>query len=97
MKKHTEIYLKSFGYDETSFIPCEVCKSRAVDIHHIESRGMGGSKTKDVPKNLMALCRECHDKYGDKKQYMDFLKEIHNIKLKVHLYGIFAKKKYERY
>ena len=25
----------------------------------------------------MAVCRMFHDKYGDKKQYKDFLKEIH--------------------
>ena len=48
------------GYDETDWIPCEVCGAKAVDIHHIEARGMGGSKTKDVIENLMALCRSCH-------------------------------------
>jgi len=38
---------------------------------------MGGSKTKDIPENLMALCRVHHDKYGDKKQFKDFLKDTH--------------------
>jgi hypothetical protein len=45
MKNHTKVYLKGLGYDTTDWIPCEVCGSKAVDIHHIESRGMGGSKT----------------------------------------------------
>jgi predicted metal-binding protein len=38
---------------------------------------MGGSKEKDFIENLIALCRDCHDEYGDKKQYKDFLTQIH--------------------
>ncbi len=81
MKKHTKIYLNYFGYDTTDFIPCEVCGSQAVDIHHIECRGMGGTKTKDIIENLMALCRKHHIEYGDKKQHMDFLIITHQIKM----------------
>jgi nucleosome binding factor SPN SPT16 subunit len=77
MQKHTQIYLQGMGYKKTDFIPCEVCGSQAVDCHHIEARGMGGSKDKDTIENIMALCREHHIQYGDKKQYKDFLKEIH--------------------
>jgi 5-methylcytosine-specific restriction endonuclease McrA len=77
MQKHTQIYLQGMGYKKTDFIPCEVCGSQAVDIHHIEARGMGGSKDKDTIENLMGCCRQCHIKYGDKKQYKEFLKEIH--------------------
>ena len=80
MKKYTRTYLNYFGYDETDFIPCEVCNKQAVDIHHIQAKGMGGSNTKDNIENIMALCRECHTKYGDKKQYKDFLTDIHNKK-----------------
>ena len=71
-----------FGYDENSFIPCEVCGLKAVDIHHLDARGMGGSKTKDTIENLQALCRECHTDFGDKKKYKDELKAIHNRLLK---------------
>ena len=81
MKKHTKVYLSHFGYGAEDFISCEVCGSRAVDIHHIEARGMGGSKRSDTIENLMALDRLCHEKYGDKKQYMEFLKNIHNERL----------------
>ncbi len=77
MKKHTTLYFKAFGFDISDFIPCEVCNSKAVDIHHIKSRKIGGSTQKDTKDNLMALCRECHIKYGDKKQYVDFLIEKH--------------------
>lgn len=81
MKKHVKIYLEYFGYDESDFIPCEVCGRRGQDIHHIECRGMGGSKEKDTIDNLQALCRECHFKYGDRKSYKEFLKEIHDDKI----------------
>ena len=81
MKKHVKIYFDYFGYDISDFIPCEVCGSKAVDIHHIECRGMGGTKQSDIIENLQALCRDCHLKYGDKKHYKDFLKEIHNDKI----------------
>jgi hypothetical protein len=77
MQKHTQIYLQGMGYKKTDFIPCEVCGSQAVDVHHIEARGMGGSKRADVIHNLMGLCRKCHIEYGDKKQYKEFLKDIH--------------------
>jgi len=77
MRKHTKIYLDYFGYGKEDFISCEICGKRAVDIHHINARGMGGSKDKDTIDNLMAVDRECHLKYGDKKEYMDFLKEKH--------------------
>lgn len=80
MKNHTKVYLKYFGFSMDEFIPCELCNGRAVDIHHIECRGMGSSKEKDNIENLMAVCRECHLKYGDKKQYIDYLKEIHRWK-----------------
>ena len=77
MQKHTQIYLQGMGYKKTDFIPCEVCGIQAVDIHHIEARGMGGSKEADVIENLMGLCRKCHIEYGDKKQHKEFLKDIH--------------------
>lgn len=77
MKRHTLLYINHFGYDTSDFIPCEVCGSKAVDIHHIDARGMGSSKMADRADNLMALCRSCHIEYGDKKQYKDFLRTVH--------------------
>jgi 5-methylcytosine-specific restriction endonuclease McrA len=78
MKNHTKVYLKAMGYDTTDWIPCEVCQSKAVDIHHIEARGMGGSKHADTIENLMALCRECHVNLGDKTEYKERLQATHN-------------------
>jgi len=78
MKKHTKIYLDAMGYDTTDFIPCEICGAKAVDIHHIEARGMGGSNNRDTIDNLMGLCRKCHVAFGDKTQHKEmFLKEVH--------------------
>ena len=77
MKKHTKIYLDYFKFKTSDWIPCELCGTTAVDIHHIEARGMGGSTTKDEIINLMALCRQCHIKYGDIKEYKEELKNRH--------------------
>lgn len=77
MKSYVKIYLDAMGYDVSSFIPCECCGQKAVDIHHIESRGMGGTKKPDEISNLMAACRTCHALYGDKKQHMEYLRARH--------------------
>ena len=81
MKNHTKVYLKHFGYGIEDFIPCESCGAKAVDIHHIEARGMGGDKNADNINNLMALCRQCHIVMGDTKTHMQYLKSKHKEKL----------------
>jgi len=77
---YKNVYFDFFGYVMGDFVPCEICGGTAVDIHHIEADGMGGNPNKDgnTIENLMALCREHHEQYGDKKQYKDFLKIVHN-------------------
>ena len=77
MKKHTKIYLKYFDYALDDLIPCTVCGRQAVDIHHIERRGIGGSKNKDYIENLAALCRECHDKAERNKEFNQMVRERH--------------------
>jgi hypothetical protein len=76
MKKYTKVYLEYFNYDINSFVPCEVCQSRATDIHHIIARSQNKSLENEI-SNLMALCRECHQKYGDIKEYKEFLTKVH--------------------
>ena len=85
MKNHTKVYLKHFGYGIEDFIPCECCGDRAVDIHHIKARGMGGVKNNrlDIIENLQAVCRSCHTKYGDKPSWLEYLIQKHAEKLKV--------------
>lgn len=82
MKKHTKVYFEYFGYDESSWIPCEICQRKAVDVHHINSRGMGGSKTKDLIENLVALCRDHHVLAETDKEYNKFVELIHLKNLK---------------
>lgn len=79
MKPHTKIYLKYFGFKIPEDCSCEVCGSPAIDIHHIEARGMGGDPQgkKDVIENLQALCRKCHNEYGDVPDLKERLKVIH--------------------
>jgi len=79
MKNHTKIYLKALGYDETDFIPSELSGKKAIDIHHIDCKGMGGnpSKDKDRIENLQAVTREEHLKYGDKQEHLYYLYTKH--------------------
>lgn len=77
MKAYTKLYFEYFDYGPLDFVPCEICGSKAVDIHHIEARGRGGTKTKDVIENLMAVCRKCHQDYGDIAEYKQMLKDLH--------------------
>lgn len=82
MKKHVKVYLEGMKIQklerfEDMYIPCEWCGGRAVDIHHLESRKSGGSKTKDYIENLMALCRKCHLDAEARKLSREELQEKH--------------------
>lgn len=87
MRKHTKIYFDHFDveYDEsTGWHNCvsEISGLPAIDIHHINARGMGGSKNADRIENLMALTREEHEYYGDVPKYREYLQEVHDNYLK---------------
>lgn len=79
MRKHTKIFLKAFNFSEYDweYIPCIWCKGPAVDINHIEPRGMGGSDSKDCIENLTPMCRTCHRMYESKKIDKNELKRRH--------------------
>jgi len=70
--------MKHFGYDESSWIPCEYCGKQSNDIHHLESRSIAKAKINMID-NLMALCRECHNKAWGK--FNQELKLVHRKKL----------------
>lgn len=88
MQRHTKIYLDFFGYSGYEFMPCEVpgCGQSAVDINHIDARGMGGDPTgsKDVIENLMGMCRPHHERFGDRKDKKEWMKKIHLDFMKKH-------------
>ena len=69
MKKHTKLYMEHYNIGEEEVILCENCWHKAVDIHHLKPRGMGGSKLRDGIENLIALCRCCHDKAESNKKF----------------------------
>lgn len=84
MKKHVRIYLEFFEYGIDDFIPCEVkgCTRRAVDIHHIDRRGMGGSVSKDYIENLVGLCREHHEQAEADPVFNERVKSWHLDRIK---------------
>jgi len=76
MLKHTKVYFKYFGYGEQSFIPCEICGKKAVDIHHIKFRSQGG---KDEIENLVGLCRLHHERAHSGELHRDVLQARHEM------------------
>lgn len=48
----------------------KTCKNKILNVHHIESRKVGG----DRPENLITLCTECHNSYHSGKLKIDFKK-----------------------
>jgi len=82
MKPYTKTYLKYFGYpeDPDSFIPCEACGAKSVDIHHLTPRSLRKDLINKID-NLMALCRVCHDRAGRDREFNDDLRYIHRKRL----------------
>ena len=94
MKKHTRLYMDFFDYVEDDFVMCEMCQQdRAVDMHHLEGRGMGGSKSKDYIENLMGLCRDCHNKAERDNSFNMFcrIKHLENV-----CHQVYAKIEYNK-
>ena len=58
------------GYSVCDFIPCMVCGSQAVDVHHINGR-IG--RLRNDPTNLIALCRKCHIRAHNYELSKEFL------------------------
>ena len=83
MKPHTRMWFKSRGKKPGELILCELCRGReAGPPHHIDPRRMGGSKLKDAPENLIALCYVCHSEAeGPEKERMrpELLKRVKEI------------------
>lgn len=74
MQIYTKTYFKAFGIAETDFVACECCEGRSTEIHHL--LGRKGELLNDI-RNLMAICRTCHDDYGQIKVFVVYLLKIH--------------------
>jgi len=77
MMRHTRIYMIFFDYGEQDYVPCTMCNKRSVDTHHLDRRGMGGSKEKDFIENLAGLCREHHIKAEAEPDFNEMVKFRH--------------------
>lgn len=80
MLPHVKNYFNHFGYGIDDVILCEVCGSKSVDLHHIERR-MKGVKRLDDVENIIALCRNCHDKAHSGLLLKVDLQTIHKLKI----------------
>jgi len=60
--------MESFGYSEGDYIPSELSGLPATQIHHLDPRGMGGSKLKDTKENLMALTFPEHEQAENRRK-----------------------------
>jgi len=76
MQKYTRIYLDAFKLDEADFCKCECCEKKATEIHHILTRKKLSEGLLKI-ENLMAICRTCHELYGDRIYLMEILLKIH--------------------
>lgn len=81
MQKYTKIYLEKFKLTTGDFIPCECCGKKATEIHHL--LGRKGNLLNKL-ENSMAVCRTCHDDYGQIKHFMYYMLKIHKRQLQLH-------------
>ena len=95
MKSHTKVYMQFFDYGEQDFIPCEMCGSKATDIHHIERRTRN-KVTNDFVENLVGLCRDCHIKAESDSMFNMFCRIQHLENVTNQVYALIEyKRRYE--
>lgn len=73
MKPHVKAYYDHFDLGEQDIVLCEYCSRKAVDCHHLVFRSQGGGNSIN---NLVALCRECHNRAHSDKVFNNRLKEL---------------------
>ena len=87
--------MQFFDYGEQDFIPCEMCGSKATDIHHIERRTRN-KVTNDFVENLVGLCRDCHVKAESDTMFNMFCRIQHLENVTNQVYALIEyKRKYE--
>jgi len=71
MKKYKQNYLDYHNLTTADFIACKHCFKKASDLHHLVFKSQGGG---DNAENLVALCRDCHNKAHNSKEFNENLK-----------------------
>ena len=69
--------MQFFGYDIASDAICEICETPCGPPHHINARGMGGSKQRDNIENLIGLCHRCHIDAEAHENSKEYLRQVH--------------------
>ena len=78
-----------FNYEAGDFIPCEMCGSQAVDVHHLTKQSkFGKKKDKDFIENLCGLCRDCHIKADSDGMFNMFARIRHLENVCHQIYGL---------
>lgn len=89
MQNHTKVYMDFFNYEAGDFIPCEMCGSQAVDVHHLTKQSkFGKKKDKDFIENLCGLCRDCHIKADSDGMFNMFARIRHLENVCHQIYGL---------
>lgn len=69
-KDYTALRYKAWLREDRA---CGRCKRSLefseMELHHLQSRGLGGSKRSDVLENVLALCNPCHRAVSPQPQW----------------------------
>lgn len=76
---YKQIFANYWQVVPDDFIPCLKCGLSAVDIHHVIFRSQGG---KNNIENLAELCRECHTKAHQSKEFNNEIKRLNDERFK---------------
>ncbi len=83
MVDYKKTYFNHFGLGLDDVCYCEICyfegRSHRMNwVHHINAKGMGGTKKKYTIEELQGICYNCDVKYGDRTDHKEYLQNIHN-------------------
>src|SRR5690348_8244720 len=76
---------------------CQICGAvRGLDVHHVVSRGMGGSSRPEIEaaSNKITLCRSCHTEITEQRWNLERT-ESHLVVTNVASGAVIARRLYE--
>ncbi len=86
MKDYKKLFSRYWSVSSDDALLCWYCnQSVAVDIHHIESKKMGGVSKNRLNRidNLFAVCRKCHSLAHKNKSVNEEFKNILQERIKL--------------